>query len=239
MWCPLLLAAVFVVVAVVVAVATRDRWVHDQGHTYLSSTKSSHMGYRVGSRKFRRHMRLVREELDEFHRWAVTRGWTYHLVAGNLIGWRRREGFVPWDDDVDVYLGRDDSKRFVKAFGPLPNESRWVTRTVEGHTIGYHARVKYFKLYGRNNADLRGGLDLFVDTTSLPGPFPDFRTKTEKMDRSMGGAEPGTVREVEYDGVNAMVPNNTEAMDSYLDVRYPGWRTPVHPDQTQPQVRTP
>lgn len=38
----------------------------------------------------------------------------YVMSGGSLIGAVRHEGFVPWDDDVDLYMPRDDWEKFVE-----------------------------------------------------------------------------------------------------------------------------
>lgn len=48
------------------------------------------------------------DALRELDRVCAEHGLTYFLAYGTLIGALRHEGFIPWDDDLDVVMPRDD-----------------------------------------------------------------------------------------------------------------------------------
>ncbi|WP_404987704.1 LicD family protein [Clostridium culturomicium] len=53
-------------------------------------------------------------DLNEFDRVCKEIGCTYFLGYGTLLGAIRHDGFIPWDDDVDVWMFRKDYEKFLK-----------------------------------------------------------------------------------------------------------------------------
>lgn len=61
--------------------------------------------------------------LQEFRAICERENLKYSLYAGTLIGALRHKGFIPWDDDIDVALPRDDYEKFLKVFNDTHHPS--------------------------------------------------------------------------------------------------------------------
>lgn len=86
--------------------------------------------------------------LLSFHQYCSDNDIKYSLAAGTLIGAVRHKGFIPWDDDIDVYLLRPDYNKLVSLFPPT-YQGRYCLYTLERDK-------KWNRAYGR-----------FCDNTTL------------------------------------------------------------------------
>lgn len=96
---------------------------------------------------------LLLEILKEVKAICIKHNIKYWLIAGTLLGCVRSGGFIPWDDDLDIAMLREDYDKFSKiAPKELPKEYFYQTKKTD----------KYFP---HNFAKIRRNGTLLVETT--------------------------------------------------------------------------
>lgn len=80
------------------------------------------------------HQQALVKLLNEFDRVCKCLNIPYVLFAGTLLGAIRHEGFIPWDDDLDVLMLREDYDRFLReAPAVLDTESFFLQKEFSEH----------------------------------------------------------------------------------------------------------
>lgn len=54
--------------------------------------------------------------LKDIHSFCTRNNITYFLTFGTLIGAIRHNGFIPWDDDIDIFIPRGDYEKFIQLY---------------------------------------------------------------------------------------------------------------------------
>lgn len=58
----------------------------------------------------------ILEIAKDFHNYCQKNKLTYYIIGGTFLGAIRHKGFIPWDDDMDIAMPREDYEKFLKDF---------------------------------------------------------------------------------------------------------------------------
>lgn len=75
--------------------------------------------------------------LAELQKVCDRNGLKYWLDSGSLLGAIRHQGYIPWDDDIDVVMFRDDYDRLVK-----------LSKEELGHLLSFRQHIPKRSSYG-------------------------------------------------------------------------------------------
>ena len=134
------------------------------------------------------------EILDEVHAFCTANSITYFLAGGTLIGAIRHNGYIPWDDDIDIMMYRDDYNRFINLFNK--NNERYHVFSIENDSgYNYHfAKIcdKYTYLDETNlkinDIDLGINIDLFpLDKLPPEANEENILKELHSLDKKMYG----------------------------------------------------
>ena len=117
------------------------------------------------------HLRRVEfEMLVEIDRICRKYDIKYSLDGGTLLGAVRHKGFIPWDDDIDVIMLRNEYEKFYCVCKKELDKSRFFLqeyRTDKHYLFGYEKirrKNSIFKRVGQEHLKQYGGIfvDIFV-----------------------------------------------------------------------------
>ena len=131
--------------------------------------------FSVISKKRDGYRRLSEEEIKEvelgvmdyIHNLCQKENINYSLAYGTLLGAVRHKGYIPWDDDVDISLKRDEYDKLYQAVlrdnDPIYKVASWENDSRYPYPFYrvYDARTVYENNYIENDIDLGICVDVF------------------------------------------------------------------------------
>lgn len=82
----------------------------------LKNMHNSKAGIRVEGDLLKRYQNVLLMMLKDIDKVCQENNISYTLGGGSCLGAVRHNGFIPWDDDIDINMTREDYKRFKNVF---------------------------------------------------------------------------------------------------------------------------
>ena len=121
--------------------------------------------------------------LREIDKYCTENGLKYFLAYGTLLGAIRHQGFIPWDDDIDIIMPRSDYQKFVELFN---RKSHSQTLQVVDHTSVSNYYLPYAKVIHTGtmlieNVSSGFQLGVFIDVFPLDNMSDDYEVAKKKF----------------------------------------------------------
>ena len=136
--------------------------------------------YKVGDYDIEDVHKKMLELLTEFDRVCKKHGLRYVLDSGTLLGAIRHKGFIPWDDDADVAMLREDYDKFCAIANQELGEKYYFENTdVNEQHPNIFGKVfdKSTRYVQKNTAHLKTTQSIWVDIFPVDNIVP----KKKKM----------------------------------------------------------
>lgn len=104
--------------------------------------------------------------LKKFHAFCEENGIKYFLAYGTLLGAIRYKRFIPWDDDVDVLVPREDYEKLISLF---QDSERYRLYSYERNKNYFYPFAKLCDMTTRKEEfNINNGVELGVDIDIFP-----------------------------------------------------------------------
>ncbi len=142
------------------------------------------------------------EILDEIDECCKENNINYWLDSGTLLGAIRHKGYIPWDDDIDIGMLREDYDRFIHIFNEYEKSHKKLR--FDCVEINDKCFFPYGKVFNERTVLYEAGItmainvDVFVYDTAPSSTLAckymyfwrDIYTSLNRRQRNMGGESP-------------------------------------------------
>lgn len=94
------------------------------------------------SSTLQRHQQVLLELLQVFDGICKKHAIAYQLFAGTALGAVRHQGFIPWDDDLDIAMLRADYSRFLEVAPKELGESYYLQAEYSSHWPMFFSKLR-------------------------------------------------------------------------------------------------
>ena len=149
---------------------------------FLEEEKRS--GYTV-SAEMKKIWLVELDLLNEFIRVCDKYGLKYYAAGGTILGAVRHQGFIPWDDDIDLMMFRSEYNRLCEiASSEFSHPYFFQTEETDPGSFRGHAQLRNSETTGMLNHEY-GKIDsinmgIFIDIFPLDN-VPDEETERKKL----------------------------------------------------------
>lgn len=126
--------------------------------------KGSQGFLRLGQAELRKLQMELYDILVEFDRICRGLDLPYYLAYGTLLGSIRHQGFIPWDDDVDVWMMRKDYEAFCRCCQKELDNEKFFFQDAKSDP---HYYWTYGKMRKKNTVYIRVGQNHMKQKTGI------------------------------------------------------------------------
>lgn len=122
------------------------------------------------------------EMLHELDRVCRKNNLKYALSSGTCLGAVRHGGFIPWDDDIDVYMSWSDAEKLVKVKSDFQEKYFVQSYKTDPDFPSTHYRLcdSSTSCFLEENKNLNINHGIFIDIY-IYYPYPDNKIKAQKL----------------------------------------------------------
>ena len=125
--------------------------------------------------------------MKDIHEFCMTNNVQYSLAYGSMIGAIRHKGFIPWDDDIDIWMTRPNFEKFTRTY---------VSKNGYRHSSIYDkdSLICFDRVYEIKKTLIKtqykacdGDVGVFVDVFPLDGVPDDERSRNKQYSTFSNG----------------------------------------------------